>query len=217
MIPPHAQIWLVAGVTDMRRGYASLSGLVQTSFDKSPLSGNVFIFRGRRADLIKILWHDSEGMCLLIKRLDHGKFVWPQATSGTVSLTRAQLSMLCEGIDWGRRTTNRRWRVQVPYDEGVAIHIGPESCAASREAVREALTGVHIGQPLSGERLLYRSVDAFQSAEDNTSQCDIASAGRLRAVWRTWHVCTSSVGNREVSTPPLASRASGRTAKAEVL
>ncbi len=217
MIPPNAQIWLVAGVTDMRRGYASLSGLVQTSFDKSPLSGNVFIFRGRRADLLKILWHDSEGMCLLIKRLDHGKFVWPQATSGTVSLTRAQLSMLCEGIDWGRRKTNRRWRVQVPYDEGVAIHIGPESCAASREAVREALTGVHIGQPLSGERLIYRSVYAFQSAEDNTSQCDIASAGRLRAVWRTWHVCMSSVGNREVSTPPLASRVGGRTAKAEVL
>ena len=68
MIPPSAQIWLVAGVTDMRRGYASLSGLVQTSFDKSPLSGNVFIFRGRRADLIKIVWHDSEGMCLLISK-----------------------------------------------------------------------------------------------------------------------------------------------------
>ena len=108
MIPPNAQIWLVAGVTDMRRGYASLSGLVQTSFDKSPLSGNVFIFRGRQADLIKILWHDSEGMCLLIKRLDQGKFVWPQATSGTVSLTRAQLSMLCEGIDW--RHPVRTWQ-----------------------------------------------------------------------------------------------------------
>jgi hypothetical protein len=104
--------------------------------------------------------------------------------------------------------------VRVPYDEGVAIHIGPESYAGNREAAREALIGVHIGRPTSGERLLSRSVDAFQSAEDNTSQCDIASADRLRAVWRTWHVCTSSVGNREVSTSLLTSRVSSRTAKA---
>jgi transposase len=211
------RIWLAAGVTDMRRGFHGLSAQVQTVLNEQPYSGHVFVFRGRRGHIIKCLWFDGDGLCLFAKRLERGRFVWPKADSGTVSLSRAQLSMLLEGIDWGRRKTNWRLRVQVPYDEGVAIHIGPESCAASREAVREALTGVHIGQPLSGERLLYRSVDAFQSAEDNTGQCDIASTGWLRAVWRTWHVCTSSVGNREVSTPPLASRASGRTAKAEVL
>ena len=108
MIPANMQIWLVAGITDMRRGYTSLSGLVQSSLDKSPLSGNVFLFRGRRGDLVKILWHDGEGMCLFIKRLDRGKFVWLQATSGVVSLTRAQLSMLCEGIDW--RQPVRTWQ-----------------------------------------------------------------------------------------------------------
>jgi hypothetical protein len=69
---------------------------VQSALDKSPLSGQVYLFRGRRGDLIKVLWHDGDGVCLLQKRLDRGKFVWPQATSGTVSLTRAQLSMLCE-------------------------------------------------------------------------------------------------------------------------
>jgi conjugative relaxase-like TrwC/TraI family protein len=100
MIPANTQIWLVAGVTDMRRGFSSLSSLVQSALDKSPLSGQVFIFRGRRGDLIKLIWHDGDGMCLFQKRLDRGRFVWPQATSGTVSLTRAQLSMLCEGIDW---------------------------------------------------------------------------------------------------------------------
>src|SRR5207247_2175115 len=51
-------------------------------------------------DLIKVLWHDGDGLCLFAKRLERGRFVWPQATSGTVSLTRAQLSMLLEGIDW---------------------------------------------------------------------------------------------------------------------
>jgi transposase len=59
-------------------------------------------------DLIKLIWHDGDGMCLFLKRLDRGRFVWPQATSGTVSLTRAQLSMLCEGIDW--RQPARTWQ-----------------------------------------------------------------------------------------------------------
>jgi transposase len=108
MIPSNTQIWLVAGITDMRRGHTSLCGLVQSALDTSPLSGQVFLFRGRRGDLIKVLWHDGDGICLLQKRLDRGKFVWPQATSGTVSLTRAQLSMLCEGIDW--RQPDRTWQ-----------------------------------------------------------------------------------------------------------
>jgi len=100
MIPANTRIWIVAGVTDMRRGFMSLSGLVQTALDQNPLSGNVYVFRGRRGDLVKILFHDGEGFCLFQKKLDRGRFVWPQAESGTISLTRAQLSMLCEGIDW---------------------------------------------------------------------------------------------------------------------
>jgi transposase len=102
MIPANTQIWLVAGVTDLRRGFIGLSALVQTTLELNPLSGHVFIFRGRRGDLVKILWHDGDGVCLFQKKLDRGRFVWPQTTSGTVSLTRAQLSMLCEGIDWRR-------------------------------------------------------------------------------------------------------------------
>lgn len=100
MIPANTRIWIVAGITDMRRGFLSLSGLVQTALDQNPLTGNVYVFRGRRGDLVKILFHDGEGLCLFQKKLDRGRFVWPQAESGTVSLTRAQLSMLCEGIDW---------------------------------------------------------------------------------------------------------------------
>ena len=65
-------------------------------------AGHVFVFRGRRGDLIKVLWWDGDGLCLFAKRLERGRFVWPQAESGTVSLTRAQLSMLLEGIDWRR-------------------------------------------------------------------------------------------------------------------
>ncbi len=101
-LPAGTRIWIVAGVTDLRRGFIGLAGMVQTALEESPFSGHVFVFRGRRGDLIKVLWWDGDGLCLLAKRLERGRFVWPQATSGTVSLTRAQLSMLLEGIDWRR-------------------------------------------------------------------------------------------------------------------
>lgn len=109
------QIWIVAGVTDMRRGFVGLSGMVQTALEQNPFSGQVFVFRGKRGDLIKLLWWDGDGMCLFAKRLERGQFVWPQATSGTVALTPAQMSMLLEGIDWrGDRcaVTRRRWRCE---------------------------------------------------------------------------------------------------------
>jgi transposase len=102
MIPANTQIWIAAGVTDMRCGFTGLSAMVQTTLQQSPLSGHVFVFRGRRGDVIKLLWHDGDGLCIFHKRLDSGRFVWPKAESGSISLTRAQLAMLCEGIDWRR-------------------------------------------------------------------------------------------------------------------
>jgi transposase len=60
--PVGTQIWIAAGVTDLRRGFTGLSGLVQTVLKESPFSGHVFVFRGRRGDLIKLLWWDN-GKC----------------------------------------------------------------------------------------------------------------------------------------------------------
>ena len=105
------RIWLAAGITDMRRGFQGLSAQVQTVLEQEPYSGHVFVFRGRRGDLIKLLWFDGDGLCLFQKRLERGRFIWPQATSGTVSLSRAQLSMLLEGIDW--RRPDRTWQPQL--------------------------------------------------------------------------------------------------------
>jgi transposase len=105
--PANTRIWIAAGVTDLRRGFMGLSALVQTKLEQSPMSGHVFVFRGRRGDLIKLLWFDGDGLCLFCKRLERGRFIWPQVTSGTGSLTRAQLSMLLEGIDW--RRPERTW------------------------------------------------------------------------------------------------------------
>jgi len=99
-IPAGAQIWIAAGVTDLRRGFTGLGAVVQMKLEQDPFGGHVFVFRGRRGDLIKVLWWDGDGLCLFAKRLERGRFIWPQAENGTVSLTRAQLSMLLEGIDW---------------------------------------------------------------------------------------------------------------------
>ena len=101
-LPAGTRIWIVAGVTDMRRGFVGLSGMVQTALQENPFSGQVYIFRGRRGDLIKVLWFDGDGLCLFAKKLERGHFIGPKATNGTVSLTPAQLSMLLEGIDWRR-------------------------------------------------------------------------------------------------------------------
>ena len=110
-LPSHTKIWIAAGVTDLRRGFSGLSALVQNKLEQNPLSGQVFIFRGRRGDLVKLIWFDGDGLCLFAKRLERGRFVWPQATEGSVSLTRAQLSMLLEGIDW--RRPERTWDPQL--------------------------------------------------------------------------------------------------------
>lgn len=105
------KIWLAAGVTDMRRGFDGLSAQVQTVLNEQPFSGHVFVFRGRGGDIVKVLWFDGDGLCLFSKRLERGRFIWPQATEGTVYLTRAQLSMLLEGIDW--RRPQRTWTPEI--------------------------------------------------------------------------------------------------------
>lgn len=107
-LPAGTRIWIAAGFTDMRCGFNGLAARVQTALAEDPYSGHVFVFRGRRGDIIKILWWAGDGLCLLSKRLEHGRFVWPQAQSGTVSLSPAQLSMLLEGIDWRRPQRTQR-------------------------------------------------------------------------------------------------------------
>lgn len=107
-VPSNTRIWLAAGVTDMRRGFNTLAAQAQDVLKENPFSGHLFVFRGRRGDLLKIIWWDSQGACLFYKRLERGRFVWPRASEGKVSLTASQLAMLLEGIDW--RMPKTTWR-----------------------------------------------------------------------------------------------------------
>lgn len=92
----------------MRRGFNPLAAQAGRVLAEDPYSGHMFVCRGRRGDLLKIIWWDNQGACLFTKRLEQGRFVWPEVTAGKVSLNPSQLSVLLEGIDW--RTQQKTWR-----------------------------------------------------------------------------------------------------------
>lgn len=110
-VPAGVRVWLAAGHTDMRKGFASLALLVQEKLAQDPHAGHLFVFRGRRGDLIKVIWHDGQGACLFSKRLERGRFIWPSPTDGAVSISPAQLGYMLEGIDW--RAPQHTWRPQI--------------------------------------------------------------------------------------------------------
>lgn len=111
------RVWLATGHTDMRRGFPGLALLVQETLKADPHSGHLFVFRGRRGDLVKIIWHDGQGACLFSKRLEKGRFIWPVPTAKTdaadaaVTISPAQLGYLLEGIDW--RAPQATYRPQI--------------------------------------------------------------------------------------------------------
>ena len=107
-VPSGVRVWLAVGRTDMRRGMNGLALQVQETLGRDPFAGDLFVFRGARGDLIKILWHDGVGMSLYVKRIDHGRFIWPTPADGAVSVSAAQLGYLLEGIDW--RNPRHTWR-----------------------------------------------------------------------------------------------------------
>jgi len=109
--PSGVRVWLAAGVTDMRRGMNGLALQVQQGLRRDPHAGDLYVFRGKRGDLLKILWHDGLGMSLYAKRLERGRFIWPTPSDGMVAITAAQLGYLLEGIDW--RNPLRTWRPEV--------------------------------------------------------------------------------------------------------
>ena len=110
-VPSDTRVWLAAGVTDMRRGFAALAAQAETLLKQDPFAGHLFVFRGRRGDLVKVIWWDGQGACLFMKRLEKGRFVWPSAAGAAAALTPAQLAMLLEGIDWRAPVRTDRPRI----------------------------------------------------------------------------------------------------------
>ena len=107
-VPSGVRVWLAVGRTDMRRGMNGLALQVQEALRGDPHAGDLYVFRGARGDLIKILWHDGLGMSLYAKRLEKGRFIWPSPADGVVTISAGQLGYLLEGIDW--RMPRQTWR-----------------------------------------------------------------------------------------------------------
>src|SRR3954453_1943258 len=126
-VPSGVRGWLATGHTDMRKGFASLSLQVQEILRRDPLSGQLFCFRGRRGDLLKVIWHDGQGACLFTKRLERGRFLWPSAVDGAVTISSAQLGYLLSGIDW--RNPQETWRPDMRDDPAAA---GAVPCHSAR-------------------------------------------------------------------------------------
>jgi len=85
-----------------------LARQVQEVLQRDPHVGDLYVFRGRSGSLVKILWHDGVGMSLYAKRLERGRFIWPSATDGAVSISASQLAYMLDGIDW--RNPQKTWR-----------------------------------------------------------------------------------------------------------
>jgi transposase len=95
----------------MRRGMQGLALQVQEQLKRDPHAGDLYLFRGRRGDLIKCLWHDGQGVGLFSKRLERGRFLWPSVADGVITISTAQLGYLLSGIDW--RMPQKTWRPTV--------------------------------------------------------------------------------------------------------
>jgi transposase len=101
VVPAGIRVYLACGITDMRKGMVGLAMLVQQTLKEDPFGGAIYAFRGRRAGLIKLIWHDGVGLCMLTKRLEQGQFAWPSTdTGGRIALSAAQLAALLDGCEW---------------------------------------------------------------------------------------------------------------------
>ena len=111
-LSPATRIYLVAGITDMRKSFDTLHALVQSQVKIEPLSGHLFLFCNRRRDRLKILFWDGTGLWVCAKRLEKGTFWWPAATKGSTSIEcqQAQLNLILGGIDLTQTKERTWWR-----------------------------------------------------------------------------------------------------------
>ena len=99
-VPSDVRVWLAVGRTDMRKGMNGPALQVQEALGRDPHAGDLYVFRGARGDLIKIIWHDGLGMSLYAKLLEKGHFIWPSPADGVVGISASQLAYMLDGIDW---------------------------------------------------------------------------------------------------------------------
>lgn len=113
-LPTAVRIWLASGPTDLRKGFDTLAELVRQQLQRDPLSGQLFVFRNRRGDRIKLLYWDEDGFVIVYKRLEAGSFRFPAADAAGVEIRAADLQMLLDGVELDSVKRSRRYRRPIP-------------------------------------------------------------------------------------------------------
>jgi transposase len=113
-LPSSVRIWLATRPTDLRKSFDSLAEVVRQQLQGDPLSGQLFVFRNKRGDRVKLLYWDEDGFVLIYKRLEIGTFRFPQASVAGVAIRAADLQMLLDGVDLDSVKRRRRYRRPVP-------------------------------------------------------------------------------------------------------
>lgn len=109
---PATRVYLVLAATDMRKGFNGLYSLVSGYLKEDPLSGHLFVFANRSRDRIKVLCWDGSGLWICGKRLEKGRFSWPDKveTDGKLRLSSTEFSMLVGSIDLKNGRRKLWWR-----------------------------------------------------------------------------------------------------------
>lgn len=111
MLPPTVRILAAVSPVDMRRGFDGLSAMVREMLGAEPNNGDLYVFRNRQGDKLKILFASRQGLCLFAKRLERGVFHFPEGEEAALEIDAAQLAVLLEGLEFNaRRLTTARVR-----------------------------------------------------------------------------------------------------------
>jgi len=113
-LPTSVHIWLATKATDLRKSFDTLAELVRQQLQGDPLSGQLFVFRNKRSDRVKLLYWDEDGFVIVYKRLEAGTFRFPTATTAGVEIRAADLQMLLDGVDLASVKRGRRYRRPMP-------------------------------------------------------------------------------------------------------
>lgn len=109
-LPPSVRIFVAVDATDMRKSFDGLASQAQRVIAQDPLSGHLFVFFNRRRTMVKVLYWDRNGFCLVAKRLERGTFWLPEAPqNGVLEMEAAELGLILEGIELGGARRRQRW------------------------------------------------------------------------------------------------------------
>ncbi len=109
LIPASVRLFLAREPADMRRSFNGLCGMVRDGLGADPLSGHLYCFRNRRGDKLKILYFDRTGLAIWYRRLERGRFHWPEVEASSVELHAGEVAFLLEGVDWKSLKRHKRF------------------------------------------------------------------------------------------------------------